>query len=295
MGESDRLLTVLTPECGLIRAVAHGARKQNSSFSGRSGLFVVNELLVAKGRSLDKITQAVTVKTYPGLSRSLEKLAAGQYLAELVLCQAMSSQPQEELFSLLCEHLSRLERWEKPGGGQRHLPVVALLAHGVFHMLALAGIAPQVQSCCLSQRRLTPDFTHPNWRAGFSVSLGGTVSVSEIAPLGTPAHPPKEAVKTAFSSHRVSVRCGTPVKLDAQLKAVELALLQQLAAPQLFWPDAASDTHPAGTIETAWVSVERILRQYAQYHFDRSIRSAALMDNYFASLADFPASHDATV
>jgi DNA repair protein RecO (recombination protein O) len=295
LGESDRLLTVLTRECGLIRAVAPGARKQNSSLSGRSGLFVVNELLVAKGRSLDKITQAVTVKSYPGLSRSLEKLAAGQYLAELVLCQAMSEQPQEELFSVLCEHLSRLEVWEKPAGGQKPLPVVALLAHGVFHMLALAGIAPQVQSCCLSKRRLNPDFTHPNWRAGFSVSLGGTVSVSEIAPLGTPALPPKEAVKTAFSSHRVSVSPATPVKLDAQLKAVELALLQQLAAPQLSWPDAASAPHPAGTIETAWVSVERILRQYAQYHFDRSIRSAALMDNYFASLADFPASYDATV
>ena len=237
----------------------------------------------------------MTVKTYPGLSRSLEKLAAAQYLAELVLCQAMSDQPQEELFALLCEHLSRLERPELGAGGQKTLPVVALLAHGVFHMLALAGIAPQVQTCCLSQRRLTPDFSHPNWRAGFSVSLGGTVSVSPIARLGTPAHPPSEAGKTAFSSHRLVCSPGTPVKLDAQLKAVELALLQQLAAPQLSWPDAASAAHPAGTIETAWVSVERILRQYAQYHFDRSIRSAALMDNSFASLANFPASYDATV
>ncbi|MDB9379435.1 DNA repair protein RecO, partial [Nodularia sphaerocarpa] len=58
LGESDRIVTILTREFGLIRAVAPGARKQNSSLGGRSGMFVVNELLIAKGRSLDRITQA---------------------------------------------------------------------------------------------------------------------------------------------------------------------------------------------------------------------------------------------
>ena len=53
LGEADRLLTILTQELGLIRVVAPGARKQNSKLGGRSGLFVVNELLIAKGRSLD--------------------------------------------------------------------------------------------------------------------------------------------------------------------------------------------------------------------------------------------------
>ena len=76
MGESDRVLTVLTREFGLIRAVAPGVRKQRSTIGGRSELFVVNELLIAKGRSLDKITQADTVQSHAGLSRNLGKLAA---------------------------------------------------------------------------------------------------------------------------------------------------------------------------------------------------------------------------
>jgi DNA repair protein RecO (recombination protein O) len=66
----------LTREFGLIKAVAPGVRKQRSSIGGRSELFVVNELLIAKGRSLDKITQASTVESYPGLSRNLGKLSA---------------------------------------------------------------------------------------------------------------------------------------------------------------------------------------------------------------------------
>src|SRR4028119_989456 len=105
LGEADKLVTILTREFGLIRAVAPGARKQKSQLGGRSGLFVVNELLIAKGRSLDKIIQAETKESYPGLGKDLGKLAASQYLAELVLCQADAEQPQEGLYDVLNEHL----------------------------------------------------------------------------------------------------------------------------------------------------------------------------------------------
>jgi DNA repair protein RecO (recombination protein O) len=61
LGEADRLVTILTSEFGLIRGVAPGARKPKSSLRGRCELFVVNQFSLAKGRSLDKITQAETL------------------------------------------------------------------------------------------------------------------------------------------------------------------------------------------------------------------------------------------
>ena len=110
LGESDRLLSILTQEYGLIRVVAPGVRKQRSKLGGRSELFVVNELLISKGRSLDRINQAETIQSYSGLSQNLGKLAASQYLAELVLHQALREHPQTELFCLLNEHLGRIEQ-----------------------------------------------------------------------------------------------------------------------------------------------------------------------------------------
>ena len=53
MGENDRLMTILTKEYGLLRAIAPGARKHKSRLGGRSALFVVNELMLSKGKSLD--------------------------------------------------------------------------------------------------------------------------------------------------------------------------------------------------------------------------------------------------
>ncbi|MBD2559462.1 MULTISPECIES: DNA repair protein RecO [Nostoc] len=293
LGESDKIVTILTPEFGLIRAVAPGARKHNSSLGGRSGMFVVNELLIAKGRSLDKITQAQTLKTYPGLAKDLGKLAASQYLAEIVLCQGLSEQPQEELYELFNEHLHRLEALSSANASG----VLAHLAHGVFHLLALAGVTPQVQICCLSGRSLKPDFTDPNWQVGFSIPAGGTVCLEAWERLRREGErergiqrnssfspspnrpiipsPPKPGSQTVVV-HRQEI----PV-ISSRPGAMELALLQHLSQPEIMQIDGARDHH--------WLSVEQILRQYAQYQLGRPIRSATLIDSYFA------ANHDATV
>ncbi|HAZ49148.1 MAG TPA: DNA repair protein RecO [Cyanobacteria bacterium UBA11369] len=255
LGESDRLLTILTREFGLIRVVAPGARKHLSKLGGRSGLFVVNEYVVAKGRSLDKITQAETLESYPALSTDLLKLSASQYLAEVVIYHALSDHPQEEIFYLLSEHLKRLEQLPKTSGDYRAYLVLAHLAQAVFHLLANAGIAPQVRACCITKSPLEPDNNEPNWSVGFCPSSGGTVK------------------KQGETSSPVS---------QIQINATELTLLQQLASRSL--PQLQLNLGQQEYSYTSWLSVERILRHYTQYHFGRIIRSAALIDNYFDTL-----------
>ncbi len=288
LGEADRLVTILTREFGLLRVVAPGARKQNSKLAGRSGLFVINELLLAKGRSLDKITQAETLESYPGLSKDLSKLAASQYLAELVLCHALSEQPQEELYELFNEHLRRLERLPRTRGGQSETSsVLAHLSQGVFHLLALAGIAPQVRVCCVTQHSLKPDFTNPDWRVGFSVDAGGTVSLGSHELGVQKLYPPvmtKEVMRATESGRdQLDFRPTPPPRLSTKLDALELTLLQNLGEaelPQLntVLLDQPGDRCPLTSADTGWAKVERVLREYAQYHFGRSIRSAALVD-----------------
>lgn len=301
LGESDRLLTILTQEFGLVRAVAPGARKHNSKLGGRSGMFVVNQLLIAQGRSLDKITQAETIESYPALSQDLGKLAASQYLAEMVMCQALSEQPQAELFCLLNEHLQRLENLPKSA----EFLLLAHLSQAIFHLLALAGVTPQVQVCCLSGQLLTPDFNSPDWQVGFSVSVGGIISLEAWERLQaqriaqTKPQKPSVVLDTALSNtsqtskvaeanvgYQTVVHRQEKLVLDTRLNATELALLQQLAGAELPQVDTCSPNEFSLLMAdtTSWLSVEKILRQYVQYHFGRPIRSAALIDSYFASL-----------
>ena len=70
----------------------------------------------------------------------------------------------------------------------------------------------------------------------------------------------------------------TPSRINARIGAIELTLLQQLGEKHL--PDIGSILPPrvtGGEINLAWVKVEQVLRDYAQYHLGGAIRSAALI------------------
>jgi DNA repair protein RecO (recombination protein O) len=309
LGESDRLLTVLTREYGLLRVVAPGARKSNSKLGGRSGLFVVNTLLISKGRSLDKIIQAETLESYPGLGQDLRKLTASQYIAELVLVQALSEHPQDELFSLLNEHLTRLD--DAPAS-----LAIACLTHAIYHFLAMAGVPPQVHECCISQRLLSGDSMAAPWVASFSVAAGGVVhpnaqntvpgdrrvgrspqtrSVAIPSPIPSSDRLIKKVTprKAAESSARYPASSPPTIKANPliQLTALDLALLQALAQPTLLRADGRVQIETslelpelAQPIPTSvWLKLEHILRQYAEYQFDRPIRSARLIDTCFVA------------
>ncbi|MEM9949342.1 MAG: DNA repair protein RecO C-terminal domain-containing protein, partial [Cyanobacteria bacterium P01_D01_bin.36] len=307
--------------------------------AGRSGLFVVNDILLIKGKSIDKLVQAETIQSFPGLSRDLAKLTASQYLAELTLAQALTEQPQEELYYLLIEHLERIESASKSN-------VLACLAQATFHLLALAGVAPEVFRCCLSRVPLSAELGNPDWSVGFSVTSGGAVATEEIEKLECDrlkeiqqrlAEHQAERAATAgplvFESsaqystgsqnngsqnngsdtperqkvpHRLKAQVSKEVSrqlgLVTHLSAAEIALMQQLSKPELVLTSTptidALFGSKSGTIkQTAasqsndvlsdgphimWRHIEKALRQYAQYQFDRPIRSAALIDTCFS-------------
>ncbi len=254
IGENDRLVTILTREHGLIKAIVPGARKAKSSLGGRCALFMVNDLLIFKGRSLDKITQAETTISYHKLIDDLGKLAASQYLAEIVLAQALTERPQEELYQLLLLHLGRLNALDRGD----NTASIAHLCQGIFHLLALDGIAPQVYNCCVTRQSIEPNFTTINWQIGFSIEAGSTVE------LGVVTDDPS-------------------VSVNYRLTALELLCFQHLSDPNLDRLELAIDKFSLDTISDlelagVWRRLERILRQYIHYHLNIQIKSAALID-----------------
>ncbi|MGF1566942.1 MAG: DNA repair protein RecO [Nodosilinea sp.] len=291
LGETDRLLTLLTPDVGLIRAVAPGSRKHQSRLGGRSDLFVINDWLAVKGKRLDKLIQAETVRTFPGLSQHLGRLTASQYLAEIVMFMALSDCPQGDLFNVFVEHLERLET--VPSGA-----LLAALSHGVYHLLALAGVAPELHRCCISQAEIVPDFLDPNWKVGFSGEAGGIVTWAEVESLAPPSSSRRGANLSvaqptptgSWQTRETIARYGADSprqRSSMTLTALDVALLQQLSKPELI---ATVPISPSGLGQDTlrnqelWSRIERLLRQYTQDYFERPIRSAALVDVCFVTV-----------
>ena len=64
LGEADRIVTMLTKQHGKVRAVAKGVRRTTSKFGARLEPFMVADVQLYEGRSLDIVTQAESLGSY---------------------------------------------------------------------------------------------------------------------------------------------------------------------------------------------------------------------------------------
>jgi DNA repair protein RecO (recombination protein O) len=153
-GEADRLLTFFTPHRGKLRAVAKGARKPSSRKSGHLELFSHTRLLLARGRNLDIVTQAETVKPFLSLREDLLRTTYAYYATELVDRFVGDEDENRPLFDLLLAAFDWL-------GQADDLALVARFFE--LHFLALVGYQPQLFHCVNCQTRIEPaiNFFHP--------------------------------------------------------------------------------------------------------------------------------------
>jgi DNA repair protein RecO (recombination protein O) len=66
--------------------------------------------------------------------------------------------------------------------------------------------------------------------------------------------------------------------ISRRLNGKQLVMLQHLAETEIIQIDVAD--------YSGWLAVEQILRKYVQYHLGQPIRSATLIDSYFAANHD---------
>ncbi len=144
-GEADRLLTLYTREQGKMQAVAKGARKPASRKSGHVELFTHVQLLIARSRSIDIITQAETVRAHRRLRESLERSTLAHYFAELLDRFTGESEPELSLFELLNSALGWLCQSDD-------LRLVA--RYYELRLLELAGFQPELYNCPHCNKKL---------------------------------------------------------------------------------------------------------------------------------------------
>ena len=153
LGESDRLITLLSNDEGLVRLAAPGARKPKSSLAAAVPLAVLS--LQVGGRSgLKRVRQLRVLRNFSNLAERLETLAAAQGLAEVALLLVPSGDAIEGVLEDLLVQLSRLELVVKDK--QDNLEALAISVQGLTHLLALGGYALPLAECCRSGLPLDP-------------------------------------------------------------------------------------------------------------------------------------------
>ncbi|GAA2022684.1 DNA repair protein RecO [Agromyces tropicus] len=169
LGEADRIVTLLTRRHGKVRAVARGVRRTASKFGSRLEPFMVADLQLYEGRTLDVITQAESIGAYGAeISQDYAAYTAANAMVEAAdrLTEAEGSLQQ---YLLLVGALRSLSRRE-------HGPDLTLDSY-LLRALAIAGWAPSFEDCS----RCGASGPH----TAVVVQLGGVVC-ADCAPPGSP-------------------------------------------------------------------------------------------------------------
>ena len=167
LGESDRIITLLTRNHGKVRAVAKGVRKTTSKFGSRLEPATVVDVQLNTGRNLETVTQVDILapygdpisQNYPAFTACAAMLETADRLcedAERVLAQ----------FNLLAGALATLTQGRIPA----HLVLDAYLVRAV----ATAGWTPSFIDCA--------GCGAPGPHRHFNVAAGGAVCPDCRAP-----------------------------------------------------------------------------------------------------------------
>jgi len=112
-GESDRILSLLTPE-GKYAVLAKGARKEKSKLAGGIELFSVGDVVIHQGKgSLSLLTSAKLIRFYRNILADMTSLEfASDFLKKIEKVSEQTDNP--EYFDVIDQSLAGLDRHYPP-------------------------------------------------------------------------------------------------------------------------------------------------------------------------------------
>lgn len=139
IGESDRLITILTREEGVLRAFAQKANRLKSAKLSATQLLSYSRFSIYKGRDKYIIDDAVPHEIFFGLRNRVEALSLAQYFCELAGAIAPQGGEAGDFLRLILNALHFLSKETRP------LPLLKAVVE--MRILSLAGYMPDLIAC----------------------------------------------------------------------------------------------------------------------------------------------------
>lgn len=144
--ESDKILTVLTPELGRISVIAKGARSRRSKYTAACQLLAYDEMTLRRKGEWYYLAEAGTMELFDGVRQDIQRLALASYFAELTETVCQDAMAAAEILPLLLNALFALGTLGKE-------PLVVKTAF-VWRLLEMAGFAPLADGCAVCGREM---------------------------------------------------------------------------------------------------------------------------------------------
>jgi len=211
LGEADRVLTLLTPHDGKLKAIAKGVRRQRSRLGGAVEPFAELHLVLARARTFDVVTSASVTHAWLSLRERLESTATAWYLAEL-----SERAVEERAFAYPVYALLR-RAYQLLDDGMAPTRVARWFEFGLADAL---GMRPEVERCVECDRTLEEDDQF-RWVP----ILGGTLCSRHVPPPSQQMLLSLAALKLLRAYRRLDIEAIAGLRQPAEVEAeVESAL-----------------------------------------------------------------------
>ncbi len=115
IGEQDRLVTILTRECGVIRAFVRQGKNIKNKNCASTGLLCYSEFKLYKGKQdYYTVESAQLLNMFSDLKKELSKLSLAEYFCEVSAVVCPTEQNAEEHLRLILNALYLLSKGEVP-------------------------------------------------------------------------------------------------------------------------------------------------------------------------------------
>ena len=220
LGEADRVLTLITPGIGKLKAIAKGIRKPTSRIGGSLEPFAELQVALARGRTFDVVTQVSGVgHAWLNLRDSLESAATAWYLAELADRSLEERHAAEPLYALLRRAYELLDAGMAPGRVARWYEM---------HLLDELGVRPEVDRCVECDRMLEAD-----GRFRWVPPLGGALCDRCPGPPHNQAGLSLEALKLLKAYQRLDVAALAALRIQTSVERETEAALREFTRQAL--------------------------------------------------------------
>ncbi len=148
VGENDKILTVLTRECGLIEITAKGALKMGSKNGSNTQLFMYSRLCFNDSRGRYYINSSESVNSFYNIRLDVKKYALACYFSDIILYTIQQNEQCDIITRLLLNTLYFLDN------GKTDCSVLKPIFE--FRHICEIGMRPQLL-CCRNCCRYSTD------------------------------------------------------------------------------------------------------------------------------------------
>lgn len=139
VGESDKLVTILTEDFGLVKAFVRRAKTIKSQNLSSTSLFSYADFALYRSKDAYVVDHATPIELFFDLRGDIETLSLAQYFAQLAYYLSAEEQPAPEMLRLILNALHLLSKGKKD---KKMLKAIVEL-----RAMSLGGFMPNLLAC----------------------------------------------------------------------------------------------------------------------------------------------------